>query len=473
MAHPRPPESGNAGSVSDLASLIPASPELRQASRIVVGFSGGVDSTVLLHLLYEARAQGVLIAPLHALHVNHVMQADADHWQEHCRDVCATLQVPFDAVRVPVVPLAGASLEETARDARHAVFAAALQPGEVLALAQHRDDQLETVLFRLLRGSGAAGLAGMPRSRPCGRGVLLRPLLKAGREDLLSFARARKLVWIEDVSNANERFDRNFLRGTILPLLSGRWPGLAGAVQRSARLSGEAALLLDDLAAIDLAPTGQPIAGTLCVDALLPLSEMRQRNALRLWLQQLCAQKAFAAPTHQVLERLVTEVLPAEPDAEPLLTWGEGNAAVELRRYRNLLHVFAPLPVLPEALSWSTERGSLTLPGPLGALELVASGGKGLPRDRLKDVQVRFRNGGELVKAAGRPTRPLKKFLQEAGIPPWLRERVPLLYVGGELVAVADLLICEGWLTDAPQNRAHVVWRHPDLDCGYPPHLLI
>ncbi len=472
MALPKPPEAGPKGSGSPLIELIQAAPELRQASRIVVGFSGGVDSTVLLHLLYQARAQGLLTAGLHALHVNHVMQPAADHWQEHCRALCATLNVAFEAVRVPVAPVAGTSLEETARDARHTAFAAALQPDDVLALAQHRDDQVETVLFRLLRGSGAAGLAGMPRSRPCGKGLLLRPLIETSRSELLSFARAGKLTWIEDGSNEDQRFDRNFLRGSVLPLLYGRWPGLATAVQRSARLSGEAAGLLDELAAIDLAVAGGLTTGTLPIDSLLPLHEARQRNALRLWLQRLCTQKSFAAPTHQVLERLVTEVLPATPDAEPLLTWGEGAAAVELRRHRNQLHVFAPLPAVPDSLAWSTGH-ALALPEPLGTLELCASDGKGLPRDRLGELRVCFRSGGELVKPAGRPTRPLKKILQEAGIPPWLRELVPLLYVGDELVAVADLLICEGWQSEAPENVCRVAWRHPDLDCGYPPHLLI
>jgi tRNA(Ile)-lysidine synthase len=472
MAHPRPPEAGPAAFFLRLPDLVQACAELRGASRIVVGFSGGMDSTVLLHLLYQARLQGVLSAPLHALHVNHVMQPDADHWQEHCRQVCAILDIPFACTRLPVVPIAGESLEETARNARHSAFASVLQPGEVLALAQHRDDQVETVLFRLLRGSGAGGLAGMPHSRICGKGLLVRPLLQAGRAELLSFARAGQLRWIEDPSNEDSRFDRNFLRNTILPLLTGRWPGLAGAVERSARLSDEAASLLDELAGVDLAAAAGQTETQLRIEALLPLTDARQRNLLRYWLQTLCARKSWAAPTHQVLERIVTEVLPAGPDAEPLLTWGQGDAAVELRRHRNLLHVFAPLPALPDAMTWSTAQ-ALALPEPLGALELHVSSNRGLPRDRLGEVQVRFRCGGEQVKPAGRPTRPLKKLLQEAGIPPWLRERIPLLYVGDELVAVADLLICEGWLTDAPEKACRIVWRHPDLDCGYPPHLLI
>jgi tRNA(Ile)-lysidine synthase len=468
MAPPKIPEAGSPGTRSHLTGFVEACPELQQASRIVVGFSGGVDSTVLLHLLDEVGMK----APLHALHVNHMMQADADRWEEHCRTVCAALNVSFESIRVPVTPIAGESLEETARDARHAVFAAALRRGDVLALAQHRDDQVETVLFRLLRGSGAAGLSGMPRARPCGVGLLLRPLLEAGRTELLGFAQARGLAWIEDGSNANPRFDRNFLRASVLPQLYERWPGLATTVERSARLAGEAAHLLDELAAQDIAMATAARPEQLNIEPLLPLGAARQRNALRYWLQLVCARKSWAAPTHQVLERIVTEVILAQTDAEPLLAWGEGDAAVELRRHRGLLHVLSPLPPAPETLTWLTHR-ACALPGVLGALELCVAEGRGLPRDRLQQVRVSFRSGGELVKPAGRPTRPLKKILQEAGIPPWLRERVPLLYVGEELVAVADLLVCEGWLAEAPENRCRITWLHPDLDCGYPPHLLI
>lgn len=470
MAPPAPPEAGASGAL--IPELIQACPELRQASRVVVAYSGGVDSTVLLHLLHEAHAQGALAAPIHALHINHALQPDANRWQEHCQQVCAGLELTLHTNQVQVVPAPGESLEDCARNARHAVFESVLQPGEVLALAHHRDDQVETVFFRLLRGSGVAGLAGMPRSRTCGRGLLFRPLLDWSRADLLAYARGHNLAWIEDASNQDQRFDRNFLRGAVMPLLLQRWPGLAGAVERSAQLSSEAAHLLDILAAIDFATAAGPQSGQLRVDALLMHDEVRQRNLLRHWLQRLHTECGYAAPTYQVLQRIASEVLNAAPDAEPLLVWGSGANAVELRRHRNLLHMFAPLPALAETLLWRTDR-KLSLPVPLGSMELQAGSGLGLPHDRLAEVHVRFRSGGEQVKPAGRPTRPLKKILQDAGIPPWLRDRIPLLYVRDELVAVADLLICEGWLSEGGENTCQIVWLHPDLDCGYEPHLLI
>lgn len=466
------PEAGGAGAEPDLLGLIQACPELQQATRIVAAFSGGLDSTVLLHLLREARRSGLLQAPLQALHVNHALQADADRWEQHCRAVCARLGVPFDSVRAPVPAVAGESVEESARNTRHAVFKEKVQAGEAVAVAQHGDDQVETVLFRLLRGSGVAGLAGMPRCRPCGKGMLVRPLLDATRAQLQDYARAHGLSWIEDGSNVDQRFDRNFLRAAVLPQLRQRWPGIGDTIARTAELSGEAAGLLDELAADDMRAAAGPTPGQLAMEPLRSLGAARQRNVLRYWLQQLCRKNAWALPPYRVLARILPEVIDAAPDAEPLLTWGEGTEAVELRRHRGMLHAMAPLPVPPVGLAWATAH-PLTLPSPLGELELRPSAGGGLPRDRLATMRVCFRGGGELVKAAGRPTRPLKKILQEAGVPSWLRARVPLLYVGDELVAVADLLVCEGWANAAPGNSCCIEWRHPDLDCGYPPHLLI
>lgn len=469
MARRKAPEAGGAARLSGFTE---ACPEFQQACGIVVAFSGGLDSTVLLHLLHEAHALGVIAAPLRAVHVNHALQSDADRWEAHCRAVCARLGVEFLGVRSPVVQVPGASLEESARDTRHAIFAQTLNDGEVLALAQHRDDQVETVLFRLLRGSGAAGLAGMPRCRPCGSGTLVRPLLDVTRAELLDYARTHALTWVDDGSNADPRFDRNFLRNAVLPLLYERWPGLGSAVTRSAALSAEAAALCDELASFDLRSVIGPNPQQLELAPLQQLSTARQHNVLRHWLQTVCAELAVAAPTYEVLTRSFSEVIAARPDAEPVLTWGEGNTAAELRRYRGFLHVSKPLPPSPGPLSWSTTEACV-LPAPLGELSVQPCAGRGIPRERIPALRVSFRNGGELVKAAWRPTRPLKKILQDAGVPPWLRERIPLLYAGDELVAVADLLICDGWLDEKAESRCRIVWTHPDLDCGYPPHLLI
>jgi len=445
--------------------LLAACPELLQASVIHVAFSGGLDSTVLLHLLYCLRQQGLLQCPLHAVHVNHRLQASADQWEQQCRSVCAALELDFTSIPVAVDLDGGDSPEESARKARHAAFAALLAPGAVIVLAQHQDDQVETVLFRLLRGSGASGLAGMPRVRPCGNGLLLRPLLDISRASLRVYGEAAGLHWIEDPSNEELRFDRNFLRKRILPQLQQRWPGVAQAVSRSARLSAETADLLAALAELDLAQVRGAQPTVLRCPPLLQFDVTRQRNLLHHWLWGLHYSHGFAAPTHQVLEATTGQLLLAAPDANPSVSWGQAAAAGELHRFRDELHVLKPLPPVPASLVWQTAE-PLVLPEPLGILRLVPALGPGLALARVETLEVRFRSGGEQVRLPGRPQRPLKKLLQELGIPTWRRNHIPLFYCAGNLVAVADLLVCDGWQNEPGQNACHIQWQRPDSDCG-------
>jgi tRNA(Ile)-lysidine synthase len=448
------------------SAVLAACPELANAGRIVVGYSGGLDSSVLLHLVATLHTQGLLKQPVLALHINHGLQAAAATWEQQCLAVCRNLDLPFVCKRVRVDLAGGASPEEAARTARYAAFAEILQAGDVLLLAQHEDDQVETVLFRLLRGSGAAGMAGIPRVRACGSGQLCRPLLAFSRKTLAEYASRHALTWSEDASNQEQRYARNFLRTRIIPALTARWPGLAGSVTLSARLSGEAALLQDELAAMDLAQAVCPYPNRLLVAPLLALSELRRRNALRYWLQGLHRKLGYASVTWQVLHRISPELLLAAPDAEPLLGWGRGAAATQLRRYRGVLYALPVLPAPPAVLQWDG-RQPLMLPAPLGSLQLLPCSGPGLPRASLKDLEVRFRHGGEKVKEASRPTRTLQKIFQERGVPPWLRDRIPLLFAAGALVAVGDLCIVEGWLQNSGENHCRLLWQRSDLDCGY------
>ena len=262
----------------------------RTASAWCVAFSGGLDSSVLLHLLAEL-ARREAVPALSAIHVQHGLQPVAAAWPEHCRQFCAALGIPLQVVAVQVV--AQASVEQAARQARYAAFAEHLQPGAVLFSAQHRDDQAETLLFRLLRGAGVRGLAAMPGQRPLGRGTLLRPLLDCSRAELQGYAEAHGLSWIEDPSNADTRFSRNFLRQRVMPLLAERWPQASVALARSAAHLSEAEQLLGELARMDLqAARGEPLFPWLALPSLelslvMQLSDARQRNLLRHWLAPL------------------------------------------------------------------------------------------------------------------------------------------------------------------------------------------
>ena len=280
------------------AQLLDQLAHLPPAQRYWVAYSGGCDSTVLLHALAALRDQ--LPVELHALHVNHNLHEAAPTWAAHCRAVCETLAIPLTEVNVDARAAKGESPEAAARAARYCIFTDVLKAGDGLLLAHHRDDQAETLLLQLLRGSGPRGLAAMPAHRPQGAGWLGRPLLSFSRQELCRYAEAEKLQWIDDPSNFDTDFDRNFLRQRVLPLLQERWPAAATTLGRAAEHQAEAAELLHQLAEEDWQLTAGPQADTLQIDSLLRLTPDRQRNVLRYWINSV---NTLPLPDRQRLRR--------------------------------------------------------------------------------------------------------------------------------------------------------------------------
>ncbi|MFC7300758.1 tRNA lysidine(34) synthetase TilS [Cognatiluteimonas weifangensis] len=415
------------------------------ASGILVGFSGGLDSTVLLHLL--AAAPQVRTHGLRALHVHHGLQADADAWAAHCRGVCAELGVPLQVVHVAVAREHGGGLEAAARAARHAAFAAELHEGEILALAHHRDDQAETFLLRALRASGPDGLAAMRPWRRHGRGWLWRPLLDLPRSELLAHAQRQGLRWIEDPANADPAQDRNFLRHQVLPLLQRRWPQAGAAFARSAALSAAATDLLqaEDARALAAAATDDP--HTLAVAALLALPVARRARVLRRWIEA-CSLPPLPASG---IARIEADLLQAAPDAEAAFAWS--NACV--RRWRGLLHAGRRQTPLPAGwhCRWDG-RAPLALPGG-GTLQLEGSHGFDAP------LTAHARRGGERIVLPGRRHHhALKHVLQQAGMPPWRRERLPLLSsADGTLLAAGDRILSADFARWLHDRGARLHWR--------------
>ena len=405
-----------------------------EPARRLVAYSGGLDSTVLLHALCRGGARS---APIVAVHVHHNLHHDADSWASHCRRFAEQLGVEYVERRIGISASDPRGPEGAARAARYAALAELVQPGDHLLTAHHEEDQAETLLLNLMRGSGAAGLAGIGALQPFGKGLLLRPLLGVPRAALEAYAAAQALEWCEDPSNADTRFDRNFLRREILPALRRRWPAVSSRLARSARLLGEASELQDELAALDLAALGGEPA-RLEIAVLARLSPARQRNVLRLAIRRL----GLPAAPGTRLEQAVRELLPAPPDAQPLVRWGGG----ELRRYRGAVYVLPPLAQgVPPAPSFLPADGSaVPLGDELGSLALERAA-RGIDPAIVGDgLRIAYRTGGETLKPAGRPHRqPLKKLLQEEGVLPWMRDRVPLLFADGRLVAVGDL-----WMAD-------------------------
>ena len=408
---------------------------LPQARRYIVAFSGGLDSGVLAHALRDPRAR--LGLPLLAVHVDHGLSPDAGDWAAHCVSFCSARDIALETVQLELRCDPGESLEACARKARYAALVERMSPGDAVLTAHHRDDQAETFLLQALRGSGVDGLASMPPARRLGDGWLLRPLLDFDRADLEGFARREGLSWVEDHTNEEVRFDRNYLRQAVLPLLRKRWPACAAALARSAAHCGEAAGLVREQAASDLRRLAD--GDTLSVSRLAALPPGRQRAVLREWLSV----RGLPLPDSRRLHELQRQVTTASRDRQPLCTW----AGVEVRCWRDCLHAGPAIVPLPggKRLSWDG-ADVLELPGELGTLEL-----QGAPRPGR--LEVRFREGGETCVRGG-CHRPLKKLLQELSVPPWLRPRVPLVYMDGELAAVGDFLSCERW----PRNL-RLVWR--------------
>lgn len=407
------------------------------ASHWHIAFSGGLDSTVLLHLLANL-AKTESLPALSAIHVHHGLQAAADAWPAHCQAVCDELAVPLQVVRVQVQ--SGASLERAARDARYAAFSAAVQARDVLLTGQHRDDQAETLLFRLLRGAGVRGLCGMPAQRVMGQGSLVRPLLDVTRAELETYAQDHGLRWVEDPSNQDRQFSRNYLRHQVMPLLTGRWPQTHASMARSAAHLREAQGLLDELAQIDLAHASLPDEfewlglPSLGFATIAGLSAARQRNALSHWLEPLTR-----LPDTDHWSGWI-DLRDAGNDASPVWRLADGELHRSAGRLWWLSGQWLRTPVVSS--EWHEPSLALRLPDngrvmfsgqtPAGALH------------------IRYRRGGEVMHLTDRGHRDLKRLLNERAVPGFVRGRLPLLFRGEELLAVANLPgldgnVQEGW----------------------------
>jgi tRNA(Ile)-lysidine synthase len=404
--------------------------------RYLIALSGGLDSTVLAHALAETRAQHG--KRLLAIHIDHQLQAGASRWSEYCEELADRFGIEYLTRRVAVDTTSGSGVEAAAREARYAALAGHVADGDWLLSAHHRNDQAETLLLNLMRGSGPAGLAGIGAAAPFAAGWLVRPLIDVSRADLEAYAAARGLEWLDDPSNEDLRFDRNYLRHEVLPALERRWPGAVERIARSAELAGEAAAMLEELAAIDLQGLGNR-ATRIDVEGLAKLPEARQRNLLRHAIRR----AGLPLPGAARLTSVIDSVLHAKQDAQPLVAWPGG----ELRRYRGRLYL---LPPLGEA-AWPPQGRALAampvaLGEGMGSLTLVPGAPRGLSAATVgRGLCVRMRTGGEQIKPAGQAhTKKLKKLLQDEGVVPWMRDRLPLVFAGDELVAVADIWVAAG-----------------------------
>lgn len=416
------------------------------AGALAVGLSGGLDSSVLLDAfarLPSARARGLC-----ALHVDHGLHPDSPRWAEHCAAFCAAREVPLQVLTVQVQQIETLGLEAAARQARYGAFGAALVPGTLLCLAQHRDDQAETLLLRLLHGAGHEGLAGMRRLRPFARGWLWRPLLGHARVELANYATRHAVRWLEDPANRDPRHARNHLRHAVLPALAARWPDAAARIAAAATRLREEADVLEASAEAALALAQGVDPATLAVPVLRLQPPALRRAVVGRWLDR-CG---LPRPPPGLWQRLEPDLLDARSDATPLLAW----RGAELRRYRDLLHAMAPLPA--PARDWSCAwSGAEPLPLPPGFGRLALD-----PPCALEPMTVTPRRGGERLRQPG-ARRELRTLLQDLGVPPWRRDRLPLLFAAdGELQAAGDLALAPAFAERLRAAGTRLRWSPPD-----------
>jgi len=435
-----------------------------------VALSGGLDSSVLLHALAALRPQ-IPDMKLRAVHVDHGLQAASTDWAQHCQTMCKDLNVELSVLSVEVTDTKLFGPEAAARNARYAAMARVLLPGETLLLAHHQDDQAETYWLQLMRGGGVHGLSGMPVTAALGAGKVLRPLLTSRRDDLQAYAEAAGIQWVEDPTNADAAFDRNFVRHQLLPVVKQRWPEAVPAMARSARYAAEAAELTEALAAIDA--TGVWDDCSAGIPELLRLPELRQRNLLR----HLIRRAGLPVPPEARLLEIWNSLLFAAADAQPRVRWRGGFAA----RYRDRLFLLpSSADSNPGAAAFGLERnaavsGKLWEAGEATShVSFRETEGQGLDPSLLQwPLQLRFRQGGERLRPQGAAhSRSLKNLMQERGVLPWRRNALPLFYSGNTLVAVGGMWLASEYCVAAGEPGLMPVWEsafqlcHPTRESG-------
>lgn len=437
-------------------------PLLVPGARLVLGLSGGLDSMVLLEVL--RRLAGALNFRLSCVHVNHNISPNAHRWAAFCARQCKRRKIGLSVHEVDIRPHRAEGTEAAARRARYQVYAG-LEQADFIVLAQHQDDQAETLLLQLLRGAGVKGGAAMPVLREQDAGAnaararvpaIVRPMLAVPRKEIEAYAKAEKLKWVEDESNADTRYDRNFLRHRVLPVIGEAFPGYRATLARAARHLAEADAVLSELARADAQKI--VLGDRLAVAGLKRLGAVRAKNLLR-WL---LLQYGAALPEADRLDEALRQLVHARDDASVRVVLG----AFELRRFAGQAYLLPALPDAPAQFrrDWDGKR-VWQLPELGGTLRFARRQSAGLACARVRDhgLSVRLRQGGEKLRLQpGASTRSLKNLLQEARLPPWERERLPLIYCADTLVAVPGLGVASGWQAEAGKFGWMINWQRQE-----------
>jgi len=419
--------------------------------RLWIAYSGGVDSHALLHRCLSLKDELPSLAGV--IHIHHGLSSNADQWQQHCEAICEQSGITCHVLQVEVAE--GEGLEDSARRARYAAIEACLKPGDAVLLAQHQDDQAETFLLQALRGGGPRGLSGMPVVAQLGSGYLVRPMLDISRQQIMEYAKKHGLQWIEDDSNQDVRFDRNFVRQKIMPMIQQRWPAASRTLARTARHTAGLVKLADDLLLDELEGYTGRHHHTLSVDALKAVTPVKASLLIR----AMCFKLALPVPATAHLRELLDKQLHAHSDRQIHINW----PGAEIRRYQDDLYFLVSSPLIVDS-QWQYEwdgHGELEIPELYGSIRLEANHGGGISEQVIRQgLVIRPRSGGERCKPAGDAhTRDLKTIYQDHHVPPWEREKLPLIYSNNDLIAIADIVICDQAAVSDDRTGFKVIWQ--------------
>lgn len=405
---------------------------------IWLAYSGGVDSHVLLHLLATSDADA--LTDVHVVHVDHGLHVESIQWAQHCAEISSQLNIDFHCLKAEVVNINTLGLEAAAREARYKAISSLVANNGLLLTAQHQQDQAETLLLQLMRGAGPNGLAAMNKQSSLGKLTILRPLLEVSQQDIENYARQHDLQWIDDPSNVETRWNRNYVRHNIWPLIEQRWPSAAKTICRSAQHCQEASELMTEMAQNDL--IGLDVDSnnlSLSVANLLLLSGARQRNVLRYFIES----NHFDLPSAAILQEIIDEVCFASLDKDPKITWS--NA--EVRRFQQRLYLMSPLTQHDATTVFRIDGLNEIILNDNSKLIWQSTLGEGLsPVIKGQTLTVRFRRGGERIKLQNHQHhKTLKQLFQQWQIPTWQRNCIPLIFHDKELIAVVGHAIADAY----------------------------